>query len=122
MARVWTPCLVREHDVMIMDEFYSLCNPTESQLAMVNLVRPYLKVLSLADVATMTGDQIELWVVMGVSPCNSLLDWPVKIKPGQPSIIKHMCQRNEWSIDTFHEVDWISYGSALEVVFFKSRS
>ena len=73
---MWKPQLTREHDVTIMDTFIADHSPTQSQLAKVNLVRLWLRFLTLSAITDIEGLHIESWVRSGVNRRESSLHWP----------------------------------------------
>ena len=51
----WKPILTRANDVAIMDAILEDHSPTQKQLAMVNSVRIWLRVITLSDIADIKG-------------------------------------------------------------------
>ncbi len=86
LSDAWTPPVVREHDETIMDAIADRCSPNEFTLAMANSVRIYLKVITVADISDMGGNQIEPWARNGVLPRNSSLQWPKQPAPTREAI------------------------------------
>ena len=83
---MWKPQLTREHNVTIMDAFIADHSPTQSQLAKVNLVRIWLRVLTLSDITDIEGRHIESWAQSGLERRESSLHWPRQDKPTSAAI------------------------------------
>ena len=56
---VWHPRLVRENDIIIMDQFLTEHSLTEYQKAKLKSFRLWLQVITLADITDPTGLYIE---------------------------------------------------------------
>ena len=69
-----------------MDAFHDRCNPKEYVLTLVNSVKIYLRVLTLADVTNLEGTEISTWARIGESPRSSSLEWPIQSKPSMEAV------------------------------------
>ena len=83
---VWHPRLVREHDIIILDQFLTEHVLTEYQKAKLNSVRLWLQVITLADITDPTGRYIEAWERTGSTSLQSNLAWPRKERPSQSAM------------------------------------
>jgi hypothetical protein len=83
---VWHPRLVRENDIILMDQFLKEHSLTEYQKAKLNSVRLWLRVLTLADITDPTGRYIEAWARTGSKRLQSNLAWPRQERPSQSAM------------------------------------
>ena len=52
LPNAWTPMLTRTNNITIMDALRTSCSLSESQLALTNSVRLFLRVLTLSDITS----------------------------------------------------------------------
>ena len=81
IENAWTPSLQREGDESIMERFSSLSGITKTKLRQANAVRIYLRIVTVADLADISGKVIPEGVLTGNWRANSDLRWPYQPLP-----------------------------------------
>jgi hypothetical protein len=81
IEHAWTPPLQREGDASIMECFAAIPNITIAQLRHANVVRLYLRVITIADLSDPTGHYIPCGMLTGDWRAGSDLLWPHQPQP-----------------------------------------
>jgi hypothetical protein len=81
ISDIWTPALQREGDVSIMDVLLRVHGITKAELEKVNMVRKWLRVITLADLASLDGKYIPSNRFTGGWRAKSNLQWPNQPPP-----------------------------------------
>jgi hypothetical protein len=76
IERQWTPELQRQNDTSIMRSFILIPGITENTLKLLNYVRLYLRVITLADIANEQGNMIPGQRFSGSWQAKSIITWP----------------------------------------------
>jgi hypothetical protein len=76
IERQWTPELQRQNDTSIMRAFILIPGITENTLKLLNYVRLYLRVITLADIANEQGNMIPGQRFSGSWQAKSIITWP----------------------------------------------
>ena len=81
IEKAWIPSIQRDGDESIMERFSSLRGITRAKLRQANAVRLYLRVITIADLADLSGKTIQEGILTGSWRANSDLRWPYQPLP-----------------------------------------
>jgi hypothetical protein len=81
IEKAWTPSLQRDGNESIMERFSSLSGITRAKLRQANAVRLYLWVITIADLADISGKIIPEGILTGNWRANLDLRWPYQPLP-----------------------------------------
>jgi hypothetical protein len=81
VEKAWTPSLQRVGDESLMARFITLPRVTRSQLRQANMVRLYLRIITIADLCDPTGTYVPSGMLNGDWRAGSDLQWPYQPLP-----------------------------------------